>query len=78
MSEYQYYEFQAVDRPLSKAEMAELRALTSRATITPSLLRNVYQRAEAEQQANAAAAFRARHTRKPSFVARIDEAGLGL
>ena len=43
MSEYQYYEFQAVDRPLSKAEMAELRALTSRATITPSLLRNVYQ-----------------------------------
>ena len=42
MSEYQYYEFQAVDRPLSKADMAELRALTSRATITPNLLRNVY------------------------------------
>ena len=35
MSEYQYYEFQAIDRPLTKPEMAELRALTSRATITP-------------------------------------------
>ena len=27
MSEYQYYEFQAIDRPLSAPEMAELRAL---------------------------------------------------
>jgi hypothetical protein len=42
MSEYQYYEFQAVDRPLTQAEMAELRALTTRATITPTRLQNVY------------------------------------
>ena len=42
MSEYQYYEFQAVDRPLSKEEMAELRRLSTRATITPTRLQNVY------------------------------------
>ena len=42
MSEYQYYEFQAVDRPLTTSEMAELRSLTSRVTITPTMLRNVY------------------------------------
>ncbi|MFO7739670.1 MAG: hypothetical protein R6V46_14415 [Desulfatiglandaceae bacterium] len=35
MSEYQYYEFLAIDRPLTKDEMAELRALSTRATITP-------------------------------------------
>src|SRR5579875_664575 len=42
MSEYQYYEFQAVDRPLTPTEMAELRKLTTRATITPYRLQNVY------------------------------------
>src|SRR2546423_11381245 len=42
MSEYQYYEFQAVDRPLSKREMAELRALSTRATITPTRFANFY------------------------------------
>lgn len=42
MSEYQYYEFQAVDRPLTPAEMAELRKLMTRATIAPTLLRDVY------------------------------------
>lgn len=42
MSEYQYYEFQAVDRPLTPQEMAELRALASRATITATSLQNVY------------------------------------
>ena len=42
MSEYQYYEFQAVDRPLSKVDMAELRAISTRATITPTRLQNVY------------------------------------
>ena len=30
MSEYQYYEFQAIDRPLSQAEMAAVRALSTR------------------------------------------------
>ena len=42
MSEYQFYEFQAIDRPLSKAEMAELRALSTRATITGTRLQNEY------------------------------------
>jgi hypothetical protein len=34
MSEYQYYEFQALDRPLTQAEMAELRNLFSRVILT--------------------------------------------
>jgi hypothetical protein len=42
MSEYQYYEFQAVDRPLTKAQMAELRARSTRANITPTRFQNVY------------------------------------
>jgi FtsZ-interacting cell division protein YlmF len=42
VSEYQYYEFQALDRPLTREQIAELRKLTSRATITPTRLVNVY------------------------------------
>src|SRR5262245_17055210 len=42
MSEYQYYEFQAIDEPLTPKAMAALRAITSRATITPTSLINVY------------------------------------
>jgi hypothetical protein len=34
MSEYQYYEFQAIDRPLTKKEMATLRTYSTRARIT--------------------------------------------
>jgi hypothetical protein len=34
MSEYQYYEFQAIDRPLTDKEMLELRSCSSRARIT--------------------------------------------
>jgi len=41
VSEYQYYEFQAVDRPLSADEMRELRAISSRASITPTRFSNV-------------------------------------
>ncbi|MEW6745108.1 MAG: hypothetical protein AB1486_20325 [Planctomycetota bacterium] len=36
MSEYQYYEFQAIDRPLTAQEQAALRNYSSRATITSS------------------------------------------
>lgn len=36
MSEYQYYEFQAVDRPLTAKEMSDLRSYSSRARITPT------------------------------------------
>ncbi len=42
MSEYQYYEFLAVDRPLSQQQMKELRALSTRATITPTRFTNEY------------------------------------
>ena len=34
MSEYQYYEFAAIDRPLSEKQMSEVRALSTRAEIT--------------------------------------------
>jgi len=42
MSEYQYYEFLAIDRPLTADKMAELRALSTRATITPVSFTNEY------------------------------------
>ena len=43
MSEYQYYEFRAVDRPLTTQERAQLRALSTRAEITSTSLTNSYQ-----------------------------------
>jgi len=43
MSEYQYYEFQAIDRPLTVGEMRELRAYSTRATITPTRFVNHYE-----------------------------------
>jgi hypothetical protein len=42
MSEYQYYEFRAVDRPLTDAQMAELRKVSSRGEVTPSSFVNEY------------------------------------
>ena len=42
MSEYQYYEFAAIERPLTKVEMAELRSISSRATISASSFVNEY------------------------------------
>src|SRR5512144_814237 len=42
MSEYQYYEFQAIDRPLTDYEMRELRSYSSRATITSTRFVNHY------------------------------------
>ncbi|GGM66584.1 hypothetical protein GCM10011608_59860 [Micromonospora sonchi] len=43
MSEYQYYEFGAVDRPLTAGEQAELRSLSTRADITATSFVNTYQ-----------------------------------
>ncbi|MBI2740013.1 MAG: hypothetical protein HYX38_26150 [Rhodospirillales bacterium] len=43
MSEYQYYEFLAVDRPLSELEQKELRAISSRARITAASFTNHYE-----------------------------------
>jgi hypothetical protein len=43
MSEFQYYEFVAIDRPLSAPERKRLRGITSRATITSTRLVNTYE-----------------------------------
>ena len=43
MSEYQYYEFIAIDEPLTPKQMAELRSRSSRANITPTSFVNDYQ-----------------------------------
>lgn len=42
MSEYQYYEFLAVDRPLTAAEQAEVRQFSTRARITATSFTNEY------------------------------------
>lgn len=42
MSEYQYYEFVAVDRPLNERQLGELRALSTRASLTPTSFVNTY------------------------------------
>jgi len=42
MSEYQYYEFQAIDRPLTREDQDALRALSSRARITATSFVNEY------------------------------------
>jgi hypothetical protein len=40
VSEYQYYEFLALDRPLTTDEQAEVRALSTRARITATSFTN--------------------------------------
>jgi len=42
MSEYQYYEFRAIDRPLTSEEMEDLRDLSSQAEITATSFTNTY------------------------------------
>ncbi|MEU3948266.1 hypothetical protein [Streptomyces sp. NPDC029526] len=42
MSEYQYYEFQALDRPLSREEQEQLRTISTRARITATSFTNTY------------------------------------
>ncbi|MES3024544.1 MAG: hypothetical protein V4857_23495 [Pseudomonadota bacterium] len=42
MSEYQYYEFAAIERPLTRDEIDELRSSSSRATISATRFRNEY------------------------------------
>jgi hypothetical protein len=53
VSEYQYYEFQTVDRPLTEKEMNELRALSSRAEITRTSFSNEYNYGDFRGDANA-------------------------
>lgn len=42
MSEYQYYEFHAIDRPLGEADQETLQALSSRARVTATSFTNHY------------------------------------
>ncbi|TCO34672.1 hypothetical protein EV652_102740 [Kribbella steppae] len=42
MSEYQYYEFLAIDRPLDDDEQAAVRSLSTRARITATSFVNEY------------------------------------
>jgi hypothetical protein len=42
VSEYRYYEFVTLDRPLAPAEMAELRSISTCAQITPTRFFNEY------------------------------------
>jgi hypothetical protein len=42
MSEYQYYEFRAIDRPLDRDAMDDLRDISSRAEITSTSFTNTY------------------------------------
>ncbi|WP_228566443.1 hypothetical protein [Nocardia sp. SYP-A9097] len=42
MSEYQYYEFVAVDRPLDDRQLAQVRELSTRARITATRFVNEY------------------------------------
>ena len=43
MSEYQYYEFQAIDRPLDASAQQALRNLSTRARITATSFTNSYE-----------------------------------
>lgn len=43
MSEYQYYDFRAVDRALTEVEMAALRSISTRAVITSTSFTNHYE-----------------------------------
>ena len=43
MSEYQYYDFKAIDRALTKTEMAALRAISTRAVISTTSFTNHYE-----------------------------------
>jgi hypothetical protein len=42
VSEYQYYEFRAIDRPLTDRQMQELRAISTRAAISRTSFSNYY------------------------------------
>jgi hypothetical protein len=43
VSEYRYYDFRAIDRPLTRNEMAALRSISTRAAITTTSFSNHYE-----------------------------------
>jgi hypothetical protein len=57
MSEYQYYEFQAIDRQLTVKEMAELRSYSTRARITATSFINDYSPQSRQKSASGLKSF---------------------
>jgi hypothetical protein len=53
VSEYQYYDFLALDRPLSAKDQRELRAISTRATITETRFTNSYDYGDLKADATA-------------------------
>ena len=59
MSEYQYYEFIAIDEPLTPKQMAELRLRSSRASITSTSFVNEYHWGNRKRSTNPALPLKA-------------------
>jgi hypothetical protein len=89
VSEYQYYEFLAIDRPLDAAEQAEVRSRLDAmiATRKPAdyaaavtLLSDLQALAEREDRYHTftvrTTALRQTHARKPSLIERLNRAGI--
>lgn len=79
MSEYQYYDFRAIDRPLDAEALKALRALSTRARITPTrfvLVVLAEREGRGQETRRRVAALREAHAKKMSLLARFDKAGL--
>lgn len=76
MSEYRYYEFLAMDRPLDERQMAELRRVSTRADILADLQDLAERERDATTFARRLRALRTTHARKASFMARLEKAGV--
>jgi len=73
MSEYQYYSFRAVDRPLGSSEMQHLRNISSRLVD----LRDAYAlQGSSETFHREFQQFMTEHRRRKALVTRLDKAGL--
>ncbi len=69
MSEYQYYEFQAIDQPLDERAQRDLRDISSRATITATSFTNTYSWGVADQRRSEALGLRACETAAGGYAA---------
>lgn len=76
MSEYQYYSFRAVDRPLSFSEMKQLRDISSRAEITAESFVNEYNCGDLKANPRDLQKFMTEHRRRKALVTRLEKVGL--
>lgn len=77
MSEYQYYEFAAIDKPLTRIEIAELRAVSTRAVISPSSFTNHYEWGDLKADpADWMRHFLVPHVKRAALLRRLADAGL--